>query len=116
MNTIQLFFEPFFNRWNQRLSWLLNSNLYEFLFGLTVFIGPIAQFPQLLKAITATSVEGISVETYVLLAYNFSILTLYGIKQQDWRIFLAMIVGLIEFMLIVIITMIRGGSFLGFSL
>jgi len=79
-------------------------------------MSPIAQFPQLLKAITAPSVEGISVETYVLLAYNFSIIILYGIKQRDWRIFLAMIVGLIEFILIIVITMIRGGSFLGFGL
>ena len=116
MNTMRLLFEPFFNYWNHRLSWFLDSKWYEILFGLTVFISPLAQFPQLLKAINASSVEGISVETYVLLIYNFSIITLYGVKQRDWRIFLAMGIGLIEFILIVVITMNRGGSFLGFTL
>lgn len=86
--------------------------MFEFLFTISIFISPIAQLPQLYKVITASSVEGVSVETYCILAYNFSLLVFYGIKQRDWRIFVSMTIGLTEFILIILIALARGGSLL----
>ena len=98
-------------RLSQRMKPFLDGNTFAFLFSITIACVAIAQLWQLQKVFLADSVEGVSVTTFTLLAYNSFIGVLYGIKQVDARLVIAVgIAGMAAFST-VIVTLARGGSF-----
>ncbi len=98
-------------RFNRRMKPFLDGKAFSLLFSITVAFVAIAQLWQLQKVIFADSVEGVSVITFILLSYNSLIGALYGVKQTDARIVIAVGIAGVAALLTVIVTLARGGSF-----
>jgi hypothetical protein len=89
----------------------LDGNVFGMLFSITVACVSIAQLWQLQKVFFASSVEGVSAATFLLLAYNSLIGALYGIKQCDSRLVLSVGIACAAALSTAIVTLLRGGSF-----
>ncbi len=98
-------------RLNQKMRPFLEGKLFTALFAITIFGVAAAQASQLWRVVSAVSVEGVSAATFLLLAYNSFVGAMYGVKQLDARLVVAVGFAGICAILTAIITLLRGGSF-----
>ncbi len=96
----------FLERLRSRLKFL-DTKWFNLSVGLTMFLNPIALFPQLVRTITAPSVEGLSVSSFLLFAVIQFAFVAVGIQKLDWRMFIAMSISVIETITIIFIIIIR---------
>ncbi len=80
---------------HNKLSGFLDGKLFEVIFGLTVFMNPIGVWAQVYKLTVSATVAGLSMTTFSVFGAVQFILLLYGIKQEDWRIVLAMLLSIV---------------------
>ncbi len=92
---------------SQKLSFVTDSKSFNWLFGVIVFINPIALAPAAYKAVTAPSVQGISVSSYLMFGILQIAFALFGIKHKDWRMFVAMVLSIVLNMIVVIAAIAR---------
>lgn len=76
-----------------------------------MFLNPIAILPQLIKAVTAPSVEGISVLMFFVFAIIQLAFVAIGIQKLDWRMFVSMSISFLETVAIIIIVIFRQFTF-----
>jgi len=72
-----------------------------------ILLNPIAILPQLIKAITAPSVEGLSISMFLLFALIQFAFVAVGIQKLDWRMVLGMGISFLQTITIIVIIIIR---------
>lgn len=92
---------------HSKLGFITDSKAFDWLFGVIVFVNPIALAPAAYKALTASNVEGISVSSYLMFGILQVAFALFGIKHKDWRMFIAMVLSVALNLVVVIATTIR---------
>lgn len=92
----------------QRVSWLVDASWFEKIMSLIIFMNPVALFPQVIVAFTASSVEGIALHMWYLFALIQTAFVFHGIKTKSLSVFLSMLISVIESLAIIIIVTMRG--------
>lgn len=93
---------------NLRLRPMLETKAFSRIFDILVFINPIALLPQLWAAITAPSVEGISIGMLMIFIAIQVVVSLQGIRIKSTSMFLSMGISAIESAAIIGIVLVRG--------
>jgi len=96
----------FLERLRTRLKFL-NSKWFNWIVGMIILLNPIAILPQLIKAITAPSVEGLSISMFLLFALIQFAFVAVGIQKLDWRMVLGMGISFLQTITIIVIIIIR---------
>ena len=92
----------------QRFKPVVETRSFQTIMTLVVFLNPLAIFPQLLKVLTAPSVEGITVAMWYVFAMIQIAFIFHGIKTRSASIFFSMSISLLESMTIIATVYIRG--------
>jgi len=74
----------------------LESSWFGWIYGLVVFLNPIAMLPQLWGVITTRNIEGLSLTMFVIFWSIQTAVALGAIKTLDWKLFLSMFISVIE--------------------
>lgn len=80
---------------------LLDSNGFAVLYGLLVFLNPLAILPQLVNAVRK-KVEGVSVLMFIIFALIQLAVSAGAINVLDWKLFLSMGISFFESVAIII--------------
>lgn len=67
----------------RKMAPFLESKLFAWLFGIGVFVNPIAMAPQLWEVIASPSIEGVATETYAMIAVLQMLFVCCAIQQVD---------------------------------
>lgn len=102
--------KPILKTLHEKLAFFLDSRLFETLFGLSLFVNPLAIFPQFVHVITEPSVAGVSIGMFIMFAMLQIFFVLYGIQKEDWRIVLALLLSFIQTVSIISIVVVKGGA------
>jgi len=92
---------------NNKLAFLLESNLFLRLLDMVIYANPLAMLPQLYTAMVAPSVEGVSVGMYLIFVAIQVAISLQGIKVRSMSMFLSMAISALESIAIITIVLMR---------
>jgi hypothetical protein len=86
---------------------LVEAKWFTVVMSITIFLNPIAIFPQVWTALTAPSVEGISAGMWFIFVIIQLAFIFHGIKSKSTSMFFSMVISLIETSTIIITVLIR---------
>jgi uncharacterized protein with PQ loop repeat len=96
VEALQLFFSPVITHW-----------LFDWVFAAVVMINPFAFAPQVWKAVTAPSTEGISLPMFGIFLAIQGIGALFGIKVANWAILVSVLICMVESATIIVVVLVR---------
>lgn len=87
---------------------LFESRLFQAIIAVTVFLNPVAIFPQMIAAITAPDISGISIGMWIVFIAIQLAFVLQGVRTKSPAVFYSMLLSLIESTTIIVVVLIRG--------
>jgi len=93
---------------NRLLKPMLETTQFNWVFGILMAINPVALAPQAWIAITAPSVEGISLMTMVLFMVIQLGVALQAVRTKTTSMFLSMLVSAVLSLTIIVAVLVRG--------
>ncbi|MBI2473330.1 hypothetical protein HYV70_02135 [Candidatus Uhrbacteria bacterium] len=87
---------------------IVETRWFEIIMTITVFLNPLAIFPQLLTVLTAPSVTGVTVTMWYVFAIIQIAFIFHGIKTKSASIFFSMLISLLENIAIITTVYVRG--------
>ncbi len=99
-------------QWLQSQMLFLQTDLFSFIYGLIVFLNPIAIAPQLISSVKAKPEElrGVSVVMFIVFLTIQLTLALGSIKNLDLSLFGSMVISSLITSTVIVVTVIRRGE------
>ena len=97
----------FMNRLYQRFETVVTAQWLTVVINVIIYANPIAILPQLISALTAQNVEGISLSMWYIFGSIQAAFIFQGIKTKTSSIFFSMLISMLESIAIIIIVYIR---------
>lgn len=80
----------------------LEAGWWAILYGVIVFMNPVAMLPQLFSVLTTRKIEGLSLSMFLIFVSIQTAVALGAIRALDWSLFVSMTVSAVETSVIVV--------------